>query len=78
MIFSLKCKLLITEIYISIWKRVTISWSSGDIVVQVLLVHGKEQAFTAHAALPLRTWIRLDIFFQVLEVFIMHIHIHFC
>ncbi len=53
------------------------SWSSGDIVVQVLLVDGKERAFTAHAALPLRTWIRLDIFFQVLEVFIIYIHVHF-
>ncbi|XP_016112518.1 protein sel-1 homolog 3-like [Sinocyclocheilus grahami] len=40
---------------------------TGDIVVQVQLVAGEEQAFTAHAALPLRTWIRLDIFFQVSE-----------
>ncbi|XP_016317523.1 protein sel-1 homolog 3-like [Sinocyclocheilus anshuiensis] len=40
---------------------------TGDIVVQVQLVAGEEQAFTAYAALPLHTWIRLDISFQVSE-----------
>lgn len=44
------------------------SWSSGNIVLQVQMVDGEEQAFTAHAALPLHTWIRLDIFFQVSKV----------
>ncbi|XP_043080791.1 protein sel-1 homolog 3-like isoform X2 [Puntigrus tetrazona] len=38
---------------------------TGDIVVQVQMADGEEQAFTAHAALPLHTWIRLDIFFQL-------------
>lgn len=54
------------------------SWSSGDIMVQVQMVDGEEKAFTANAALPLHTWIRLDIFFQVLEVFIIHIHMQSC
>lgn len=36
----------------------------GNIVMQVRMVTGKEQAFTAHTTLPLRTWICLDIFFQ--------------
>ncbi|KTF87506.1 hypothetical protein cypCar_00030566 [Cyprinus carpio] len=40
---------------------------TGDIVVQVQMLDGEEKAFTAHAALPLHTWIRLDIFFQVSE-----------
>ncbi|RXN02767.1 sel-1 -like protein [Labeo rohita] len=40
---------------------------TGNIVVQVQMVNGEERAFTAHAALPLHTWIRLDIFFQVSE-----------
>ncbi|KAK2885928.1 hypothetical protein Q8A67_016765 [Cirrhinus molitorella] len=38
---------------------------TGNIVVQVQMANGEERAFTAHAALPLHTWIRLDIFFQV-------------
>uniref|UniRef100_A0A8C2PTH0 Uncharacterized protein n=1 Tax=Cyprinus carpio TaxID=7962 RepID=A0A8C2PTH0_CYPCA len=40
---------------------------TGDIVLQVQLVDGEDQALTAYAALPLHTWIRLDIFFQVSE-----------
>lgn len=44
------------------------SWSSGNIVLQVQMVDGEEQAFTAHTALPLHTWIHLDIFFQVSKV----------
>ncbi|KAG9269234.1 hypothetical protein AMEX_G16239 [Astyanax mexicanus] len=35
---------------------------SGDVVVQVFLVSKVESAFTAHTSLPLRTWIRLDLF----------------
>lgn len=54
------------------------SWSSGDIVLQVQLVDGEDQALTAYTALPLHTWIRLDIFFQVSEVFILHIHMQSC
>ncbi|XDV45463.1 hypothetical protein PO909_013560, partial [Leuciscus waleckii] len=38
---------------------------AGNIVLQVQMVDGEEQAFTAHTALPLHTWIRLDFFFQV-------------
>ncbi|XP_067227793.1 protein sel-1 homolog 3-like isoform X1 [Chanodichthys erythropterus] len=38
---------------------------TGNIVLQVQMVNGEDQAFTAHTALPLHTWIRLDIFFQV-------------
>ncbi|XP_067302907.1 protein sel-1 homolog 3-like isoform X2 [Pseudorasbora parva] len=38
---------------------------AGNIVLQVQTVAGEVQAFTAHTALPLHTWIRLDIFFQV-------------
>ncbi|XP_026054960.1 protein sel-1 homolog 3 [Carassius auratus] len=40
---------------------------TGDIVVQVQMLDGEGKAFTAHAALPLHTWIRLDAFFQVSE-----------
>lgn len=54
--------------YIFPYAHVSMSWSSGNIVVQVQMVNGEERAFTAHAALPLHTWIRLDIFFQVSEV----------
>ncbi|XP_017566947.2 protein sel-1 homolog 3 [Pygocentrus nattereri] len=35
---------------------------SGEVVVQMCLVSGEEKAFTAHSLLPLRTWIRLDLF----------------
>ncbi|XP_056305432.1 protein sel-1 homolog 3-like [Danio aesculapii] len=38
--------------------------NTGNIVLQVRMVDGKDQAFTAHTALTLRTWIRLDLFFQ--------------
>ncbi|KAI7799767.1 putative protein sel-1-like protein 3-like [Triplophysa rosa] len=38
--------------------------NKGNIVMQVRMVTGKEQAFTAHTTLPLRTWICLDISFQ--------------
>ncbi|KAA0706751.1 Protein sel-1 -like protein 3 [Triplophysa tibetana] len=41
---------------------------SGNIVIQVRMVTGREQAFTAHTTLPLRTWICLDIFFQESKV----------
>ncbi|KAK7131852.1 hypothetical protein R3I93_018421 [Phoxinus phoxinus] len=38
---------------------------AGNVVLQVQMVDGEAQAFTAHTALPLHTWIRLDFFFQV-------------
>ncbi|XP_073795739.1 protein sel-1 homolog 3 isoform X1 [Danio rerio] len=38
--------------------------NTGNIVLQAQTVDGKDQAFTAHTALPLQTWIRLDLFFQ--------------
>ncbi|KAG1936110.1 protein sel-1 [Pimephales promelas] len=38
---------------------------AGDVVLQVQMVDGEEQAFTAHTALPLHTWIRLDFFLNV-------------
>ncbi|KAB5546665.1 hypothetical protein PHYPO_G00074640 [Pangasianodon hypophthalmus] len=41
---------------------------TGNIVVQVCLTSGVEQAFTAHTDLPLLTWIRLDLFIQTSEV----------
>lgn len=41
-----------------------IASDSGNIVMQVRTVTGKEQAFTAHTTVPLRTWICLDIFLQ--------------
>ncbi|XP_072552705.1 protein sel-1 homolog 3 isoform X2 [Salminus brasiliensis] len=37
---------------------------AGEVVVQVYLVSREESAFTAHTSLPLRTWIRLDLFIQ--------------
>nr|XP_055045216.1 protein sel-1 homolog 3 isoform X1 [Misgurnus anguillicaudatus] len=37
----------------------------GTIVLQVRMVTGEEHAFKAHTPLPLHTWIRLDVFFQV-------------
>lgn len=40
----------------------------GNIVVQVCLTSGVEQAFTAYANLPLLTWIRVDLFIQASEV----------
>lgn len=42
--------------------------SEGNIVVQVCLTSGVEQAFTAHTNLPLWSWIRLDLFIQTTEV----------
>lgn len=54
------------------------SWSSGDIVLQVQLVDGEDQALTAYAALPLHTWIRLDIFFQVSEVRQLYLYAVMC
>ncbi|KAK3546865.1 hypothetical protein QTP86_003749 [Hemibagrus guttatus] len=42
--------------------------NTGKIVVQVCLTSGVEQAFTAHTDLPLRSWIRLDLFIQTSEV----------
>ncbi|XP_051961379.1 protein sel-1 homolog 3 isoform X1 [Xyrauchen texanus] len=41
---------------------------TGDIVLQVCMASGKERAFTAHTALPLHTWIRLDIFLKVSKI----------
>ncbi|KAF5894686.1 protein sel-1 3-like, partial [Clarias magur] len=41
---------------------------TGNIVVQVCLTSGEEKAFTAFTELPLRTWIRLDLFIQTSEV----------
>ncbi|XP_066528001.1 protein sel-1 homolog 3 [Hoplias malabaricus] len=35
---------------------------SGKVGVQVFLVSQEDKAFTAHTVLPLRTWIRLDLF----------------
>lgn len=40
----------------------------GDIVVQVRLASRIEQAFTAHTALPIQTWIRLDCYVQYAQV----------
>ncbi|TRY54908.1 hypothetical protein DNTS_021325 [Danionella cerebrum] len=37
---------------------------TGNIVVQVQMVNGEDQAFTAHSHLPLLTWIRLDLFIE--------------
>ncbi|KAM9431987.1 protein sel-1 homolog 3 [Clarias gariepinus] len=42
--------------------------NTGNIVVQVCLTSGVEKAFTAFTDLPLRTWIRLDLFIQTSEV----------
>ncbi|XP_047663310.1 protein sel-1 homolog 3 [Tachysurus fulvidraco] len=41
---------------------------TGKIVVQACLVSGVEKAFTVDTDLPLRTWIRLDLFIQASEV----------
>ncbi|XP_031431035.1 protein sel-1 homolog 3 [Clupea harengus] len=41
---------------------------TGDIVVQVRLASRIEQAFTAHTALPIQTWIRLDCYVQYAQV----------
>uniref|UniRef100_A0A8C1ICK4 Uncharacterized protein n=1 Tax=Cyprinus carpio TaxID=7962 RepID=A0A8C1ICK4_CYPCA len=51
---------------------------TGDIVLQVQLVDGEDQALTAYAALPLHTWIRLDIFFQVSEVRQLYLYAVMC
>lgn len=40
----------------------------GNIVVQVRLTSGLEQAFTVHTDLPLQTWIQINIFIQTSEV----------
>ncbi|XP_060750705.1 protein sel-1 homolog 3 [Tachysurus vachellii] len=41
---------------------------TGNIVVQARLTSGVEKAFTVDTDLPLRTWIRLDLFIQASEV----------
>ncbi|XP_030642572.1 protein sel-1 homolog 3 [Chanos chanos] len=48
--------------------------NTGKLVVQARFASGEEHAFTVHAALPLRTWIRLDCFIQVSKA---NIKIHY-
>ncbi|KAJ7986538.1 hypothetical protein DPEC_G00340900 [Dallia pectoralis] len=38
--------------------------NTGDVIIQVRLTSGGDQAFRAHTAMPLFTWIRLDCFIQ--------------